>query len=917
MLAGLVTKEKFENLLQTEKYTVEPKYDGERMILHYQREPFRLVYLTRNAKDYTDIYGPKFNKSAMASIDRCEDCILDGEVLVWKKSINAFKPFGTNKTFALDAEMTRAGDDADEQFCYMCFDLLYLNGEVLTEYTLEQRRARLAGVVTPQRKKFELVPCLPAVNVRAVFQALDESVQNGFEGVVLKNVNSPYKPAERKLNWLKLKRDHIEGLADTMDLVILGGYYGTKFGRVHVSHFVLGVYCEKERIWYTFTKVGTGYTQVELAVLMSKLERHWKKYDRAHPPPHLGPWKPAADDVPDLWIDPAESVVLEIIGYSFQETTKFLVGRTVRFPRVKHIRTDKTAADAATLEQVVQLMNESNQQKKLAAGLGADYALTRQKRAPAEATLAGGPPVAGSKAKRVAGLLQANTENYMANRPADAVWRSRCKSKGVKVFAAAAPSAGQCALVGGGAEPLRFCVLHSDRSLPKEVLESLIVAHGGDVVPHPVMKSIPVASSAASAKVQHWRAAVESSGSNPGASHKYQHRYVLHHSWIVDCVEAGTLLPCTPRYMVYISPEVQEIFSKTIDKYGDSFVQPSTVESLRSVIDQALASDAGAADKQPADKKSGKKQPKPDDGFTAKIKPTGLKWDPTSTQEAYCVLAELGLVQQGGRKRPLDTGEGDPTGAPGASPLKKRAKEPDSLDDTRPQVGTAAGSLDAGAASGLLSAKKARYAEADLLFTDLVLRFPPPDLLASCSWLQLQLTTAALFNATITFPTPPPTSDATAACKPAPVQLHYAITDESQPSLLLYNREQVHGRVTHTDTPMYPRPLEPLCPLLDCKWIEDSIAAGVLLPTEAYAVPIANLNLSPAAGRGPAESPPDLPIAVVDDRKVGRGQTSCELFSSGSTGHGDPDNACPADTMIGALDNDGDTLHELMDADVS
>jgi ATP-dependent DNA ligase len=43
---------------------------------------------------------------------------------------------------------------------------------------------------------------------------------------MLKDPNSLYTPNERAASWLKLKGDYIEGLTDTLDLIILGGYYG-------------------------------------------------------------------------------------------------------------------------------------------------------------------------------------------------------------------------------------------------------------------------------------------------------------------------------------------------------------------------------------------------------------------------------------------------------------------------------------------------------------------------------------------------------------------------------------------------------------------------------------------------------------------------------------------------------------------
>eukprot|EP01059_Diplonema_ambulator_P001509 TRINITY_DN11275_c1_g1_i1.p1 TRINITY_DN11275_c1_g1~~TRINITY_DN11275_c1_g1_i1.p1 ORF type:complete len:982 (+),score=313.80 TRINITY_DN11275_c1_g1_i1:41-2947(+) len=548
MLASLITKEKLEMLLATERLTVEPKYDGERMLLHYQRlqsGEHKTMFWTRNTKDYSDVYGPKFAKPIKECM-KCDNCILDGEFLVWDNALKGFKAFGTNKTFAL------GNSNGDEQFCFMAFDVIMLNGEVLTEYTLDQRRVRMQQAFKPVKNTFEFVPFRKVNNTKDIFRALDEAVQNSFEGIVIKNSASSYRVGERKLKWLKLKRDHIDGLADTMDLVILGGYYGTKFGKRHVSHFLLGVWDEDTGEWITFTKVGTGYTEVELEMLLKRLEPHWVKYDKAAPPPHLGDWVPAADDVPDLWIEPAKSTVLEIIGYAFNDTVKFKVGKTVRFPRVKHIRTDKCVGEAMTLKAVRELMELSVSARKKAEDLGDDYTLTREVKKPAK--------------KQGASLGNNLPANYIS------------KTKEI-------PNelSGTSTVLRPNGIPLKFCILQSDAVWTKPTLESLIHAHGGEVIANPGPTTYQIAATASSARVKHWEEAIERSDHR---TTKYENKYVLHYNWVLDSIKNRRPVPCAPRYMVYTSPDIRETFSRTMDKYGDSYTGDCTTGTLREVLSQ-------------------------------------------------------------------------------------------------------------------------------------------------------------------------------------------------------------------------------------------------------------------------------------------------------------------------------------------
>jgi DNA ligase-4 len=95
---------------------------------------------------------------------------------------------------------------------------------------------------------------------------------------MLKDPNSLYLPKERGSSWVKLKGDYVDGLTDTLDLVILGGYFGDSSARYgpskhwidQITSFLVGVIDRIDpinpQIAYAvpFAKVGTGYSMEEL-----------------------------------------------------------------------------------------------------------------------------------------------------------------------------------------------------------------------------------------------------------------------------------------------------------------------------------------------------------------------------------------------------------------------------------------------------------------------------------------------------------------------------------------------------------------------------------------------------------------------------------------------------------------------------
>jgi len=136
------------------------------------------------------------------------------------------------------------GENYGKQLCYIAFDLLYVNGKPVMDLTLSQRVTLLKRCVPqPKTKQFELAEQSLARTVQEVVDALDNAIANRGEGIIVKNLNTIYVPNERKQKWIKLKPEYLDGVGDDLDLIILGGYYGTGIGRRGgtISHFLMGI----------------------------------------------------------------------------------------------------------------------------------------------------------------------------------------------------------------------------------------------------------------------------------------------------------------------------------------------------------------------------------------------------------------------------------------------------------------------------------------------------------------------------------------------------------------------------------------------------------------------------------------------------------------------------------------------------
>jgi len=367
-------------------FFVGDKFVGERLLIHKKGDQIKLF--TRKSVEYTNrySYGVSFAPVVALALP-AHDCIVDGEMLTYDTATGQFLKFGSNRTIALAGA---AGDDT-KQLCYVAFDILKLNDDVLLDKPLHQRRKLLQELVVPQPKRFEVVSQRSDVTSSAgILAALNAAIDAGKEGIIVKDALAPYVLNDRSDYWIKVKPDYIDGLRDDMDLILLGGYYGEGTRRSGgISHFLLGLhekkltpddaarYADRNRLpprMFTFCKVGSGYTLERLRELRRDLETKWQKYDPARQPPHFMGWKHEKSDMPDVWIDPRDAPCFQIKCYELTECrpNKFSAGYTCRFPRVVQIRDDKDWTDCMTRDEMLKLAEPAKRSNAAAVALESD-----------------------------------------------------------------------------------------------------------------------------------------------------------------------------------------------------------------------------------------------------------------------------------------------------------------------------------------------------------------------------------------------------------------------------------------------------------------------------------------------------------------------------------------------------------------
>ena len=192
---------------------------------------------------------------------------------------------------------------------------------------------------------------------------LDESVKASCEGLMVKmldTTDSSYEPSKRSHNWLKVKKDYLKGIGDSLDLVVLGAYHGRGKRTSVYGAFLLACYNSSTETYETICNIGTGFSEAILEELHNKLKDHI--IDRPKP---FYSHSDVPKEQPDVWFEPR--FVWEVktadltISPRYKAGADALLGSaggkgiSLRFPRFIKERDDKKPDEATQSTMVVDM----------------------------------------------------------------------------------------------------------------------------------------------------------------------------------------------------------------------------------------------------------------------------------------------------------------------------------------------------------------------------------------------------------------------------------------------------------------------------------------------------------------------------------------------------------------------------------
>eukprot|EP00923_Selenidium_pygospionis_P040400 GHVN01069799.1.p1 GENE.GHVN01069799.1~~GHVN01069799.1.p1 ORF type:complete len:452 (+),score=36.90 GHVN01069799.1:372-1727(+) len=243
-------------------FTCEYKYDGERAQIHLKPNGEICVF-SRNLENLTDKYPDVAINAKLAFTPGMVDCILDCEAVAYDVNEDRILPFQILST-RKRKDVTVA--DVTVQVCIFAFDCIRFNGECLLRRSLKERREYLHRALVEVPMKIQFAKHTECSSMEEMDAYLQESIDGATEGLIVKTLesNASYEPSKRSLNWLKVKKDYVEGMTDSLDLVPIGAFYGHGKRTGVYGAFLLACYDVDTECFQTCCKTATGFSAADL-----------------------------------------------------------------------------------------------------------------------------------------------------------------------------------------------------------------------------------------------------------------------------------------------------------------------------------------------------------------------------------------------------------------------------------------------------------------------------------------------------------------------------------------------------------------------------------------------------------------------------------------------------------------------------
>jgi len=308
---------------------LEYKYDGFRMLIN-KDEKGEIKIFTRRLDNVTKQF-PDVVKYIKENID-AKSFILDSEAVGYDPKTKKYKAFqDISQRIKRKYDIERLERELPIEV--NVFDILYYNGKSLINEPFEKRSKIVREII--HEKKYHLKPAHQIITgdekeARIFFE---QALADNQEGIMIKNLNAPYKPGARVGHMLKYKPE-----ANELDLVITSAEYGTGKRAGTLSSFTLSCRDDKNDSLLEIGKASTGLKEKEEEGLS------FNELTNLLKPLIL------KENGREVKVKP--KIVVTVIYQNIQISQSYESGFALRFPRITRLRPDRSVNDIASLSEI-------------------------------------------------------------------------------------------------------------------------------------------------------------------------------------------------------------------------------------------------------------------------------------------------------------------------------------------------------------------------------------------------------------------------------------------------------------------------------------------------------------------------------------------------------------------------------------
>jgi DNA ligase 1 len=338
----------------------EYKYDGLRIQAHLS--PKGISMFSRRLENITDQF-PDVQQLLKKGV-AMKEVVVEGETVPIDSATGDLLPFQlVSQRRGRKYELEKTIEEIPVAF--FAFDLLFLDGVDYTGQPYPKRRETLERLIR-SGDRLGLSRQMIVESPEQLDDFMQQAIADGCEGLMIKSISpdSIYKAGSRGWAWIKYKREYKSEMQDTVDLAVVGGFAGRGRRGGAYGALLLAAYDEKDDMFRTVCKCGSGFTDEDLAKLPELLDRY--KVDHKHA-------RVDSKIEADAWFVPG--LVIEVIGAEItlspihtcgMNAIRPGAGLAIRFPRFTgRYRTEKAAEDSTTTVEIIEMYN--NQLKKIEA----------------------------------------------------------------------------------------------------------------------------------------------------------------------------------------------------------------------------------------------------------------------------------------------------------------------------------------------------------------------------------------------------------------------------------------------------------------------------------------------------------------------------------------------------------------------